>query len=506
MIFIVPSAETSTSLGHLKQLVVHTLPFGIAALASILERDGIPVAIINDSITPVTEETIKLAAIKEPGRPIFGITSLTLQAERAIQLNDLIMNTLPEAVVIVGGIHAAALPEEFLDAGIRYVFAGEADLVISDIAKTLSQGGGIDQIPGVISKDRHGAVQRAPQPGLMDLHDLPPFPYHLFDNDLEHYDLGAVMSSRGCPYQCIFCSQRAITGIAHRTRPVEHIIREITTLTEDFGVNFVTFFDDNFLVDLSWSYELCTAIVKLGLNRHVRFMCQMRGDAVSDESLTLLAAAGFSALSFGIETGAERVAEFIRKGETVASNIAAVRLAKQRGFTVLGTFIIGFPTETALERKQTLELAMHLPLDVMRVNIAIPYPGTPLFDMTRNSLVICPGWRNFNVVSPLVTGPFHKQPLPYIPDGTTDDELRLLMVWANLKFWLRPQGLASFFFSKSTFVTRMPEYWFLKPGLMLSVIRTGLGVLANLAWVAWTVLRYTAMPRVPINKNKDQSL
>lgn len=492
MIFIVPSSDTSASLGHLQQLVIHTLPFGVAALASILERDGIPVSIINDSITPVTADTIRQAAAHEPGRPVFGITSLTLQAARTIQLNDLILKTVPDAAVIVGGIHATALPEEFLDAGIRHVFAGEADLVISDIAATLSRGGEIETIPGVICKDRHGAIRRAPPPGLIDLENLPPFPYHLFANELAHYDLGAVMSSRGCPYQCIFCSQRAITGISHRTRPVEHIVREIDTLTDRFGVDHITFFDDNFLVDRSWSGKLCEALAQRRQHRQqLSFMCQMRGDAVSEESLTLLASAGFSALSFGIETGSERVAEFIKKGETVAVNSTAVHLARRRGFTVLGTFIIGFPTETPSERGQTLKLAMSLPLDVMRVNIAIPYPGTPFYQMVRDRLTISEGWSNFNVVSPLVTGPFRKQPLPYVPDGTSDDELRMLMVWANLRFWLKPRGIAGFFFRKSTFVTRMPERWYLQPAVIGAVIGTGLNVLSNLIWVAWTALRFT---------------
>lgn len=489
MIFIVPSTETSTSLGHLKQLVIHTLPFGVAALASILERDGIPVSIINDSITPVTEETIRCAAAQEKSRPVFGITSLTLQAARAIELNALILKTLPDAVVIVGGIHATALPEEFLDAGVKYVFSGEADLVISDIARLLADGQEIDHLPGIISKKESGEVQRPHQPGMIELRDLPPFPYHLFAEHLSHYDLGAVMSSRGCPYQCIFCSQRAITGVSHRTRPVDQVLNEIATLVERHGLNFITFFDDNFLVDRTWSRELCQGIIDRGLNQRVKFMCQMRGDAVSEETLTLLASAGFVALSFGIETGSERVAEFIKKGESVEANIKAVYLAKQRGFTVLGTFIIGFPTETTQERRQTLELAMRLPLDVMRVNIAIPYPGTPLFEMTKDTLIIRKGWSNFNVVSPLVTGPFRKQPLPYIPEGTSDDELRLLMLWNNLKFWLRPEGISSFFFKKSTFVTRMPERWYLQPEMVVSIAKTGLSVLANLVWVAFTALR-----------------
>jgi radical SAM superfamily enzyme YgiQ (UPF0313 family) len=489
MILIVPGTDEQMSQGHLRKMVIHTLPFGIGALASILERDRIPVAVINDGISQVTPALLRDLASRQPGRPVFGLTSLTLQAQRAKEIHALIRSTLPDAAVIVGGIHASALPEEFLDAGFEHVFLGEADTVITELATRLAANRDIRDMPGVVWKDASGAVMRNPPAPLADLAGLPPFPYHLFQDDLAHYDLGAVQSSRGCPYSCIFCSQRSITGLRYRVRPVDQVLDELGMVIDRFGIDFVTFFDDNFVVNRQRVEELCRGLIGRGYSGRVRFMCQMRGDAAAPEVLDLLKEAGFTALSFGIETGSERIAALIRKGETVAQNAAAVRLAHGRGFTTLGTFIIGFPTESDEDRRQTLELALSLPLDVMRVNIAIPYPGTPFYEMVRERITVSPGWANFNVVSPLVTGPFRKQPLPYIPDGTDEDRLRGQMLWTNLRFWLRPAGLASFFFRKSTFVTRLPSRWYLQPAFLWSVANVGLTTLFNLLWVAWTALR-----------------
>lgn len=490
MIFIVPSSDEGKTLGHMKGIVIHTLPFGVAALASILERDGLTATIINDSITPVTPEMILKLAISEKRRPVFGITSLTLQAYRAKEICHLIKKTIPDAAVIIGGIHATAMPEEFLNEGFEYVFSGEADLVISELAACLEAKKDISHIPGLIWKDSKGEIHKNAPARLIDLKELPPFPYHLFESQLKHYDLGAIMSSRGCPYKCIFCSQRTITGFTYRTRPVEHVMKEVETLTGKYNIDYITFFDDNFVVNKKWTFELCENLISKGYNKKTGFMCQLRGDAVSKEALEMLKSAGFDTLSFGIETGSERMADFIRKGETVECIKNAVCLAKEYGFETAGTFIIGFPSETAEDREKTVRLALSLPLDIMRINIAIPYPGTPLYEMVKDSISISDEWKNFNVVSPLVTGPFKKQPFPYIPDGATEDELRFLMLWNNLRFWLRPKGFRSFFLKKSTFVARLPSGWYVKPHIIFGLINIGITVIYNLSWVALAAVKF----------------
>ncbi len=489
MIFIIPSADPAVSQGHLKDMVLHTLPFGVASLVSILEREKLPVSIIDDGITPVSADILLGCVQLEEGRPLFGITCLTLQVARAKDLCLMIKTVVPDAVVIAGGIHASAMPDELLAAGFDFVFSGEADLVIAELCRGLAGGKDVSHLPGLTWQDAAGTVYANPQPALMQLEELPPFPYHRFDSLSAHYDLGAVMSSRGCPYKCIFCSQRAITGATYRTRPVADVLNEIVLLIEKYGIDHITFFDDNFVVNKKWTMELCSGIIERNLQKKAHFMCQLRGDAVTKEMLEILKAAGFNALSFGIETGSERMTGIIQKGESVESNVRAVRLAKEHGFAALGTFILGFPSETAQDRQKTVALALSLPLDVMRVNIAIPYPGTALYNMVKDKITVSGGWKNFNVVSPLLTGPFRKLPLPYIPDDTTEDELRSLMLWTNLRFWLSPRGISSFFLMKSTFVTSLSTRWYLSPAIVWGLSRVGFTIVLNLGWLAFTAVK-----------------
>ena len=186
---------------------------------------------------------------------------------------------------------------------------------------------------------------------------------------------------------------------------------------------------------------------------------------------------------FGIETGSERVAKMIKKGETVETNRKAVHLAKKYGLNVSATFIIGFPQETAADRDETFRMAMKLPLDALRVNIAIPYPGTPLYEMVKDQLVIEEGWTNFNVVSSLITGPFAALKLPYIAEGTKEDELRYLSMWANMKFWLRPSQFFKFFKLSSTGVTRFPKRWYFDIGFWKELVKISIVVASILGWI-----------------------
>jgi len=457
MILIVPSTDEEYSRGNFSRLVHHTLPFGVAALASVLERDGVRVRVVNDAIHPLDALALRELAKDEPGRPVFGMSSLTLQAHRSKELCRIIKAEMPEAFVVAGGIHATNMPMEFMDAGFDYVMRGEGEFVIRDLAVGLAAGEDISALPGLCWRDEAGTV-RQNQAGkqLVDLADLPPFPFHLFEDDVAHYDMGVIMSSRGCPYKCIFCSQRSMTGVSYRVKPIEVILEELDTVINRYGVKHVYFIEDNFVVNKKRTMDLCDRMIAKGFHAKASFLCQFRGDAADPVVLEKLKEANFTTVSMGIETGSERMATFIQKGETVETNRRAVHMAKAHGLKVAATFIIGFPQETHKDRMETIRLALSLPLDVMRVNIAIPYPGTPLYEMVKDSVRIDEGWRNFNVVSPLVTGPFKALPLPYVPEGSSADELRFLMMWTNLRFWLKPASFVRFITSPSTGVTRFP--------------------------------------------------
>ncbi len=262
-----------------------------------------------------------------------------------------------------------------------------------------------------------------------------------------------------------------MTGVTYRSRPIELIMDEIDVCINKLSADKIFFIEDNFVVNRKHAVEVCNQIIKRGLNKKAIFCCQLRGDSATKEILLKLKEANFTMVLIGIETGSEKIAKIIEKGETVDANIKAVKLAKECGLQVSATFIIGFPQETNEDRLLTVKLATRLPLDSLRVNIAIPYPGTPMYYMAKDRLFIEAGWRNFNVVSSLVTGPFRSVRLPYIPEGTTEDELRYLSMWTNIKFWLKPISLYNFFTMPTTGVTRFPKNWYFQPIFYIKFMR-----------------------------------
>ena len=182
-------------------------------------------------------------------------------------------------------------------------------------------------------------------------------------------------------------------------------------------------------------------MIKNGFQEKAAFDLQTRADAVNDEILALLKRAGFRLVNYGLETASERLMLLLNKKETVAENIAAVKLAKKHGFGVSGTFIFGLPTETREERWQSYNLAKKMDLDYVRFNNATPYPGTRLYEIAKEEgrLFVEEGWTNLNACASLVQDSLTELKLPYVPQGCDEQELKRDIIKANLFFSLRPK-------------------------------------------------------------------
>ena len=179
-----------------------------------------------------------------------------------------------------------------------------------------------------------------------------------------------------------------------------------------YNKRYVLFLDDNLLVSRKRIYSLLEEIKKSGLDKKMTFNFQARGDNVDYTLLQDLYNSGFRSVFFGLETASERLMKVIKKGETVAQCIEAVKMAKEIGFHVSATFIYGLPGETHQDRLDSVLLSKNLKLDMVRYNNATPYPGTELYEIARkeNRLNIQGIYENFNSVSTFIENPFKKIP------------------------------------------------------------------------------------------------
>ena len=275
---------------------------------------------------------------------------------------------------------------------------------------------------------------------IKDLDNYPPFPYDLIDT--KKYHLGLVQTSRGCPFDCIFCSQRLITGRRFRYRSAENVIAELEFLIHDCQQESIMFVDDFFTANPKRVMELC-ALMRQRIKKKVSFGAQTRADVLTPEILREMRSAGFENLSFGFEASSDELLNMIGKKETLAQLIKGTHMAQQEGFNVEGVYIFGFPNESFEDRLRCFRMATKLDLGRARFNNLTPYPGTQIYHMAKESgkLIIQKDWQNFNsagATSSLLGSGFV---LPFVPDGTTDGALQGSVLLANTLFYLNPRKL-----------------------------------------------------------------
>lgn len=464
--------------GRFARYVPLSIPFGVGMLAGYLIKKGKKVKIVDESASlMITEDNIHTIT-KDLERPyIFGISCVTASIGRGYELSKLIKKAYPEAKVIMGGIHPTVLPEESLRTDVvDIVVRGEGEKTLDTLYDTIKNKRDYSQVDGISFIDESGNIRHNKDaPLLEDLNLLPEFPYYLFEKYANRYNFGFLIGSRGCPYDCIFCSQRKISGKKYRFLSPEKIISQIDLLTNKYKIKYFNFYDDNLVVNKKGTRELCELIYKHGFyKKKIKLSCSTRGDAIDEDILPIMKKAGFVHLDIGLETASERLMKMIKKGESVADVIKGVRIAKKFGLTVGGVFIMGLPTETRKERLACYRLAKELSLDYVRFNNACPYPGTELFNIAKkeNRLRIERDWKNFSSLGAFVGG----FKLPYVPTTCTEEELKRDIIKANNSFFMRPKGIFTLLFGGKHWFT-LPKRWYLKPKDWINLIKIALSVL-----------------------------
>lgn len=481
MLLINPDYNRKQKLGGFSRYVPVSVPIGIGYLAGYLTAQNKTVRILDEEITPVSAQTLD-ETFKGLSRPyIFGISCLTAGMQRGHKLAAIIRNRYPDSSVLAGSIHPTVLPEEVLrDTNIDIVVRGEAEETLSALYERIKNNRPYDDIKG-ISFRKDGKIIHNENAPLPDINKIPRFPYHLFAGKSAKYELGFLASSRGCPYDCIFCSQRSISSRKYRFFPSEQIIQSMEELINKYNRRYITFVDDSFLVNQERILTLCEMIQQKGLHTRAIFDCQARGDTVNEDILKKLRNSGFRTIHFGIETASERLMKIINKQETVAEIINGIRLARKCGFQVSGTFILGLPTETKEERASAYTLAKELGLDYVRFNNATPYPGTKLYEIAQREQRLNPGnnWENLNACGTLTASPFKETPLAYVPVGTSEKELKHDILKFNLFYSFRIGSILKILKEKigpAGWLT-LPEKWYLQPEEWWYLIRFGVKIL-----------------------------
>lgn len=358
---------------------------GIGYLSSFMSEQGIENQVIDMRLGYSQKSLFNKINGYRPD--LIAISFMTYKSSVAYELIDKIKekNEIP---IIVGGPHVSSFREKVLkECRTDYAVKGEGELTLLE----LCQGKDLPKIDGLIYRDGGLIIENRDRKPIEDV-DAIPFPkYEKFELDKyahSHATGGRgipIISSRGCPYQCNFCSVGHIMGKPLRVRSAENIIKEMEYWYSK-GIKALFFMDDNFTMDRNRIMELCR-LIKYSKMENLRLSVPqgVRADKVDYESLKKMKEAGFWFLSFGVEAGNDRVLKRIKKHESIEAIENAIDSACRLNYDVGLFFIIGHPEERPEDFYNSLELAMKYPVSHAYFFHAVPFPGTELGDWVKEN-------------------------------------------------------------------------------------------------------------------------
>jgi anaerobic magnesium-protoporphyrin IX monomethyl ester cyclase len=366
-------------------------PLGLTYIAAVLEQDGHEIKIIDCPACNIDHK--KLTAELSSFMPnLIGISSITPTIKSALQSARVAKEACPDSKVILGGPHATFMDKQILsqEPTADIVVRGEGEQTMAELAQHFPDSGNLGDIDGITFRNSDGQIVRTHNRTLIqNLDELPRPAYHYIP--LTEYRIFGkthmpIMASRGCQYQCTFCVSSQMFGATFRARSPRNVVDELEWLKNVYGASGVTFHDDTLTSDKKRIHDICDQIINRKLN--LPWGCQSRVDHISKEILTKLRKAQCNEVSFGIESGCQKILDAVKKKTSVEQNEQAIRWAKEEGLFVAVTALIGYPGETIDSAKQTIDLLRRAEPDDAWLCVATPYPGTELYALLESM-----GWK-----------------------------------------------------------------------------------------------------------------
>lgn len=362
-------------------------PLNLAYLAAIAENQGHEVMIIDGEAGGMPlEEMVKETSEFNPD--VVGITATTPFYHISANLAEGLKERNKDTKIVIGGPHITVLKDRVFKNCFDYAFIGEADNSWAEFLQTIEAGGDVSKVKGILYRE-DGTVKFTGQfESIADVNSIPLPARHLLNN--ENYRLGtlkgekrftSIMTVRGCPYNCIFCSTK-VFGKDTRRREPRKVVEEMKECISGYKTEHFMFLDDTLTLNREHISDICDLIIeeKLGIT----FEGSTRANLVDEEIIKKMANAGLVRLSFGLESVDETVRKLMKKQVPLESYVTANNITNRYGIETLNSCMIGLPGETEDSIRKTLRfLREHREIKQANISIAVPYPGTELYEMAK---------------------------------------------------------------------------------------------------------------------------
>jgi len=360
-------------------------PMVLAILAAVLEQEDYSVSIIDANALHLLPDDIPQLL---NGANIIGITAMTPTIGMALAIARSVRHFSPKSTVIMGGVHPTLMPREILahNHDVDIVVRGEGESTLLKILKALPRKEALARILGVSFRLR-GKVLSTPDRITSTILDELPLPaYHLlpWSKYRPHPPHGRALpflpmiTSRGCPFHCVFCS-KSVFGNKFRCQSPRRIVDEMEHYQHEFGIKEIGFYDDVFTLDKNRAHAIADEILRRGLK--ICWTCESRVNLVDKWLLEHMKSAGCYSIAYGIESGSREMLEVLDKDATIEQAEEAVRISNEVGLQTIGYFMVGSPGETPDTIRETIQFAKKLRLDYAQFSITTPFPGTKLYEL-----------------------------------------------------------------------------------------------------------------------------
>jgi radical SAM superfamily enzyme YgiQ (UPF0313 family) len=403
-------------------------------VAGILEGAGAEVIFIDAHAEGFTiDETV--AQLKRFGPDFVGYTLTTYLFFQSMDWIKAIRKEV-DVPVITGGVHMGIYPRETLAyPDIDYGCTAEAEQSLPELISAIVGGRELSDVRGITFKRPDGTVVVTPKGSDVKV-DESPFPArHLIDNSTyfsfisQMRNFTCFITSRGCPYKCIFCEQGSK---AFRARSPMNVVDELELCHKEYGINELDFFDSSFTIRKDRVIAICDEIKRRGLK--LNWAARTRVDCITDDVLKAMRSAGCSRIYYGIESGNREILKVLKKSTSMEMYRDVVDRTKAHGINTFGYFMVGNPLETEATIRQTIRLALELDLDYAQFSKVTPMPATEMYTLLMKETGRDP-WREH-----IVAGIDEDIPRPMC--DLSDAEIQRWCRLAYLRFYYRPKYIA----------------------------------------------------------------
>lgn len=408
-------------------------PLGIAYMAGVLQENNIDVEILDASAEDMDFKDVEKELLKR--KPdLVALTALTPTIGRALETAQVVKETLPDSIVVMGGYHPTFnFIETLEDENVDIVIRGEGEYIMLNLVQALENQSSLHDVKGIVFEDKNSKeiVVNPEAPLIQDLDELP-FPalnllpmkkYRLLDMDTH---MTTMITTRGCPMQCSFCSSAAMHGKKIRERSVENIVDEIEYLKTNYDIDTIAFMDDTFTLKKRKVMAICDEILKR--NIEIMWGCTSRVDTLDEKLLKKMKEAGCITIFIGVESADQQQLDNMCKNTTIAKIENTFKIAHKLKIRTIASVALGMPGDTKEIMNKTVKFVHKLKPNYAIYSLATPYPGTRFYkEAFEKNLIKIKDWSKYTLITPILE----------TIDCSLND-MRKIQAKAFMKFYLRP--------------------------------------------------------------------